>query len=147
MKQHWLDIQSFLADQKVLSAIDDLSIAIKFELSGIDDVERRQLACEARKELSIFLKQLAELGAEAERGVVKGIDPRSKKLLDAYRSARQDSGNYHSTLMRAGAKAVLGLLSATDNRSRRELLDSLDELRRVVERHQQTDISAILEDF
>ena len=147
MKQHWLDIQSFLADQKVLSAIDDLSIATKFALSGIDDEERRQLADEARQQLSCFLKNLAELGAAADQGVVKGVDPRSKELIDAYRSARQDSGNYQSTLMRAGADAVLGLLDAKDNRSQRELLESLNDLRRVVERHQQTDISAILEDI
>ena len=147
MKQHWLDIQSFLADQKILSAIDDLSIATKFELSGIDDPERRQLADEARRELLSFLKQLVEFGIAAESGMVKGVDPRSKELLDAYQSARQDAGNYQSTLMRAGAEAVLGLLDARDNRSRRELLESLNDLRRIVERHQQTDISAILEDI
>ena len=39
MRQHWLDIQSFLADQQVLTAIDDLAIATKFELSGIVDEE------------------------------------------------------------------------------------------------------------
>jgi len=147
MKQHWLDIQSFLADQKVLSAIDDLSIATKFELSGIDDAERQQLADKARRVLSSFLKQLEKLGTASERGVVKGVDPRSKELLDAYQSARQDTGNYQSTLMRAGAEAVVGLLDAKDNRSQRELLESLSDLRRVVERHQQTDISAILEDI
>ena len=44
MKQHWLDIQSFVEDQQVLSAIDNLAVATKFELSGIDDPERRELA-------------------------------------------------------------------------------------------------------
>ncbi len=147
MKQHWLDIQSFLADQKILSAIDDLAIATKFELSGIDDPERQQLAESARKNLSQFLTRLAELGHVADEGLVKGIDPRLKELLDAYRTARQDSGNYQSVLMRAGADAAVRLLNENDKRSQRELIESLNELRRVVERHQQTDISAILEEI
>ena len=147
MKQHWLDIQSFLADQKILTAIDDLAIATKFELSGIDDPERRELAKNARHNLSLFLKRLAELGSVADEGVLKGVDPRSKALLDAYRIARQDAGNYQSVLMRAGADAVVRLLGENDTRSQRELLESLNELRRVVERHQQTDISAIVEEI
>ena len=147
MKQHWLDIQSFLADQKTLTAIDDLAIATKFELSGIDDPERRQLAKNARHSLARFLKRLAELGNVADEGVVKGFDPRSKELLDAYRTARQDAGNYQSVLMRAGADVVVRLLGENDTRSQRELLESLNELRRVVERHQQTDISAIVEEI
>ncbi len=53
MKQHWLDIQSFLSDQRVLSAIDDLAIATKFELAGIEDAERRQLAETAQRTRSV----------------------------------------------------------------------------------------------
>lgn len=147
MKQHWLDIQSFVADQQVLSAIDDLAIAIKFDLSGIEDPERKQLAAGARKELKRFLTELGELRQSAEAGVLKGIDPRSKELLDAFTAARQDAGNYRSALMQAGTGAALKLLDANDKRSKRELLECLNELRRVVERHQQEDISAILEEI
>lgn len=147
MKQHWLDIQSFLADQKVLSAIDDLAIATKFELSGIDDAERRELAEQARKELTQFFKRLAQWSESAEAGPIKGVDPRSKELLDAYQAARQDAGNFRSILMRGGADAAVSLLNADDQRSKKELLKSLTELRQIVERHQQTDISAILEEI
>lgn len=147
MKQHWLDIQSFVEDQQVLTAIDNLAIATKFDLSGIDDPERRELAKIAREKLAMFLKHLGQLGESAASGVMKGVDPRSKELLDAYTSARQDAGNFQSTLMRAGTNAALELLNATDARGKRELLECLSELRKVVERHQQTDISAILEEI
>ncbi len=76
-----------------------------------------------------------------------GIDPRFKELLDSYRSARNDRSNFRSALMRVGAEAAAGLLDARDKRTKRDLLESLDELRRVVERHQQTDVSAILEEI
>jgi hypothetical protein len=147
MQQHWLDIQSFFTDQRVLSAIDDLAIATKFELAGINDAERTQLAAKARQGLSQFLLRLAEAAAAAESGKITGIDPRFKELLDAYRSARNDRSNFRSTLMRLGADKATVLLEAADKRTKRELLESLDELRRIVERHQQTDISAILEEI
>jgi hypothetical protein len=147
MQQHWLDIQSFFTDQRVLSAIDDLAIATKFELAGINDAERVQLAATARRELSHFLLRLADAAAAAEAGKITGIDPRFKELLDAYRSARNDRSNYRSSLMRLGADKATSILEATDKRTKRELLESLDELRRIVERHQQTDISAILEEI
>ena len=37
MSQEWLDIQSFFADREILSAISDLSIAIKQEFAGVED--------------------------------------------------------------------------------------------------------------
>jgi hypothetical protein len=147
MQQHWLDIQSFFTDQRVLSAIDDLAIATKFELAGINDAERIQLAATARKDLAHFLLRLADAAAAAEAGKITGIDPRFKELLDAYRSARNDRSNYRSSLMRLGADKAGSILEAADKRTKRELLESLDELRRIVERHQQTDISAILEEI
>jgi hypothetical protein len=68
MQQYWLDIQSFFTDQRVLTAIDDLAIATKFELAGINDAERIQLAAVARKDLARFLSRLAEAAAAAESG-------------------------------------------------------------------------------
>jgi hypothetical protein len=147
MRQHWLDIQSFFSDQRVLAAIDDLAIATKFAMAGIEDVERQQLARRARDELSRFLLRLGEASAAADAGKITGIDPRFKELLDTYRSARNDRSNFRSSLMRVGAQTAATLLDAPDKRTRRELLESLDELRRIVERHQQTDVSAILEEI
>src|SRR5712691_6774581 len=104
MERHWLDIQSFLSDQRVLSWIDDLAIATKFELAGIEDAERIQLAERARSELSHFLRQLGEASVAADSGQITGIDPRFKELVDAYRSARHDRSNFKSSLMRVGAQ-------------------------------------------
>jgi hypothetical protein len=147
MQQNWLDIQSFFTDQRVLSAIDDLAIATKFELAGIHDAERVQLAAKARNDLSQFLLRLADAASAAEAGKITGIDPRFKELLDAYRAAHNDRTNYRSSLMRLGADKAASILEARDKRSMHELLESLDELRRIVERHQQTDVSAILEEI
>ncbi len=147
MNQHWLDIQSFLSDDKVLAAIDNLAIATKFQLTGVRDAEREQLAGAARTDLESFLKRLNTVSLVAPAEVAKGVDPRFKALADAYLLARQDAVNYQSTLMKAGIEATIALLRSDDPRSKRELVNCLAELRRIVERHQQTDVSAIIEEF
>jgi len=147
MKQHWLDIQSFLSDQKVLAAIDDISIATKFELAGTLDAERTELAKQAKGVLESFLRRLDQVTSQARTDVVKGVDPRFKQLADAYATAREDTANFNSTLMKAGTSAAIRLFWAEEPRAKRELLDCLDELRQVIQRHQQTDVSAIFEDF
>lgn len=147
MNQHWLDIQSFLSDQKVLGAIDNLAMALQLDLSGISDAERQELGRQAVEVLRSFLQRLSEVGTEAQEQVVRGVDPRFMELAGAFAAARRDRANYRSTLMRVGVEPTLGLLDSKDPRARRELLDCLRELRRVVQGHQQTNMSSILEDI
>jgi hypothetical protein len=147
MDQHWLDIQSFFTDQRLLSAIDDLAIATKFKLARVRDAEREELAEIARSELGKFLRRLGELTPAETPRVLKGVDPRLKELVDAYEAARLDRDNYPSALMRVGCEALLGLLSPQTRQEQQELLSCLSDLRRIVERHQQVDVSAILEEF
>jgi hypothetical protein len=146
MDQHWLDIQSFITDQRILAAIDDLAIAIKFDLASVHDAEREELAKTAREELSRFLGKLSTLTEDTSE-IAKGVDPRLKELVDSYQSARQDRDNFPSVFMRAGSDALVRLLNAKNKSEQRELLSCLSDLRRVVERHQQVDVSAILEEI
>jgi hypothetical protein len=147
MSNEWLDIQSFFADQDVLTAINDLAIAIRLETAGVKDPERRERADTARRILREFLSRLDEAESSGDNEIVAGLDPRFRELSDAFASARRDSANFKSVLMRVGAGTAIHLLDADDPSSRRELLQSLDELRRIVMHHQQSDVSAIFEDF
>lgn len=147
MSQEWLDIQSFFADHKVLRAITDLSLGIKYELAGIDDADRKERSQAARGVLLEFLTHLDEISVQAKSDRVLTLDQYSKELVDAFQAARSDRANYHSVLMRSGAQAGVALMNATDRPSKEALLESLDDLRRIVTRHQQVSLSAIVEDF
>src|SRR5260370_27639480 len=122
MDQHWLDIQSFVTEQRLLAAIDDLAIATKFQLAGVKDVEREELAEAARKALGKFLTKLGTLTHNGSSEVVKGIDPRLKELVDTYEAARLDRENFPSALMRLGSDALLRLLSAPARPEQQALL-------------------------
>ena len=146
MSQEWLNIQSFFTDHELLGAINDLSIAIKQETAGIKDAERERRAKNARHLLKQFLCRLGEVESADSKELLLGVDARFQSLTDAIASARQDGNRYHSVLMRGGAADVLPLLDAKSSEPRVQLVESLTELRRVIEQHQQTDAAAIFED-
>ena len=146
MSQEWLNIQSFFTDHELLGAINDLSIAIKQEAAGVRDAERQGRAKEARKLLKQFLGRLSEVESADSKELLLGVDARFQSLTDAIASARQDGNRYQSVLMKSGAGDALPLLDAKSPETRGQLLDSLTELRRVIEQHQQVDAAAIFED-
>jgi len=146
MSQEWLNIQSFFTDHELIRAINDLSIAVKLDLAGVRDVERVQRAQKARQILHTFLTRLSEIESEGGREVVLGVDARFQSLTEALASARQDSTRFSSVLMREGAAGALALLDANETPAKQKLLESLAELRRVVEQHQQVDASVIFEE-
>ena len=109
MSHEWLDIQSFFADQDVLSAINDLAIAIRLETSGVKDLERRERADNARKVLREFLSRLDEAESAEDNEIAAGVDPRFRELSDAFALARRDRANFKSVLMRTGAGTAIHL--------------------------------------
>ena len=147
MSHEWLDIQSFFEDQRILQAITDLSLAVKYELAGVEDQERLERAKDARDVLRSFLADLGKLTDQSKEERVLTLDLRSKALVDAFSAARRDTANFHSTVMRAGTDAGLSQLDAEDERGKRALLESLAELRRIVSRHQHATLSAIVEEY
>ena len=100
----------------------------------------------ARELLKQFLGRLGEVESADSKELLLGVDARFQNLTDAIASARQDGNRYQSVLMKGGAADALPLLDAKSPELRSQLLESLAELRRVIEQHQQTDAAAIFED-
>jgi hypothetical protein len=146
MSQEWLNIQSFFSDHTLIGAINDLSIFLKQEAAGVRDSERAVKAKTARQILKEFLTRLTQTESATEREPVLGVDARFQSLTDAIESAREANGRFHSVFMREGAASTLPLLDAETPEDRIKLLDSLSELRRVIEQHQQVDASVIFEE-
>lgn len=146
MSQEWLNIQSFFTDQELIGAINDLSIFLKQEAAGVRDAERAGRAKQARRVLKDFLKRLVDVEATGGQEPLLGVDARFQNLADAFAAARQDSTRFHSVLMHDGPDRILPLLDAGASEQRVALLESLNELRRVIQQHQRADATAIFEE-
>jgi hypothetical protein len=147
VSQEWLDIQGFIADHEVLQAITDLSIAVKLELAGVDDAQAKACIPVAHRVLERFLTELDVLVRAAGTGDSQLCDRNQRELVEAFQQARNDQSGFRSVIMRSGAKAGAALLDAADKPARRALVESLDDLRRVINRHQSTTMAAIVDEF
>lgn len=145
MSQEWLDYQGFIADHDVVQAITDLSIATKLELSGVEDIQINTDA--ARDTLDAFLLTLSRMQRSDQSGSVVEGDRNLREIADAFRMARSDSSRFKSVLIRSGAEAGRALLNAVDRPAKQALIESLEELRRVVSGHRTSTLSAIIEEF
>jgi hypothetical protein len=148
MQTEWLAIQSFHRGQELLSAINTLSIHTKLNLAGVPDSKRRGEAEEARDELAAFLQTLTKVADQIERNnPLVGVDPRLRKLGRRFVDARRNERRFRSCLFTDSIREVRELLNPQDEDEQQALVESLSELRRLIEEHVHTDANEIFETF
>lgn len=143
----WLAIQSFGQDQDILSAINTILIHTKLRLAGIEDEARAAAVAQAREELEAYLETLERIicqAEEAEGGALVGVDPRLRQLARSFVAAKQERRKHQSVLFEESPSHVADLLTATDEEKQKALIESLSELRTLIEEHFYTNASQIL---
>jgi hypothetical protein len=147
MSVQWLAVQSFQHNQDLLSAINKLSIHLRLQLEGNNDTERGEEANKAREILSSFLRELETLVKDKEGGEsvpVLGANPRLRQLARSFMNAKHDRRRFHSSLFRNGAGCFQRLLESNAKEEQQALLESLEDLRLLVEEHMHVDAERVL---
>jgi hypothetical protein len=151
----WLAIQSFQQSQDLLDALNTLSIHLKLKLAGIPDQQRTEAATRARETLVSFLESfehILNVSEQTKGSAILGIDPRLRDLARSFSSAKSDRQRFHSVLFTKTVSEVVRLLKATGAEGEGEplaaycktLIDSLGELRALIEEHIHKDTVQIL---
>ena len=155
MTTQWLAIQSFQQSQDLLDALNTLSIHLKLKLAGIPDEERTEAAGRARETLVSFLENfesILSMSEQAKGSAILGIDPRLRDLARSFSTAKSDRQRFHSALFTKTVSEVVRLLKATGTKDEIEpltvygeaLIESLGELRTLIEEHIHKDTVQIL---
>ncbi len=150
MSSDWMAIQSFHRSQELLTAINELSIHLKLEAAGIADVQQAARAAQGRKKLLEFfrrLQPLIEAVEERGKGPVTGADTRMRQLAEKLAEARRSTARGKSPLLRKSLKKTIELLESQKSEDRDSLLESLRDLRRLLDEHMETDTRALVGDF
>ncbi|MFQ5812608.1 MAG: hypothetical protein ACE5I2_05385 [Anaerolineae bacterium] len=150
MSTEWLAIQSFQRSQDLLAAINTLSIHTKLTLSGLADEDRAEAAAEARRKVASFLEafeKIVQQAEQAEEGILLGIDPRLQQLARSFVTAKRDRSRFHSTLFTQSPSETVDLLASADEKDQQAIVESLTDLRILVEEHIYTDARRILSEF
>ena len=150
MSVQWLAVQSFRKSQDVLASINTLSIHLKLAVAGLSDDERAERAHQARKTLMSFLETLEPVIDTIESGEAKpllGVDPRFRQLAKNFLAAKRNHRRFHSAPFQNRFSQFKQLLTSERAEDREPLLESLDELRVLIEEHVHTDTERVLGDL
>ncbi len=147
MKPQELAVQSFHENQKLLSAVNTVSIHLKLEMAGQTDLKSAKVVAEAREVLNAFFKELDIVVQRAEnaesRFPLLGIDARRREFVRNFISARRNR-EIQSPSLRGKLSDVTQLISSDKDADKQDILDVLEELRMLLEKHLAGDTEVLL---
>lgn len=145
MKPQELAVQSFHENQKLLSAVNILSIHTKLEIEGRSNLNDEKAVEKAKDELCSFFKELERevQDAEIEKQPLLGMDQRRQQFVRNFIEARR---NYRiqSPLLRDKLSGVVQILHSEKEADKQAILPILVELRTLIEEHLENDVSQLL---
>lgn len=148
MHTDWSTYESFQRGQALLGAINTLVLHLALQPDHEQKMPSDKAVSESVDKLDVFLTDLAQHVSDHERSEpILGIDSRQRQLAERVVEARQRPNQFHSPLVTVGVDKVQALLHADWDASaevREQLMDSLEDLRAIVEEHLHTDASKLL---
>ena len=145
MKPQELAVQSFHENQKLLSAVNTLSIHTKLEIEGRSDLNDEKTVAKAKDELCLFFKELERQvqDAQTEKQPLLGIDERRQQFVRNFIEARR---NYRiqSPILQDELSEVVQILLSDEDADKQAILPILAELRTLIEEHLESDVGHLL---
>ena len=148
MKPQELAVQSFHENQKLLFAINTLSIHTKLEMAGRSDMNRAKAIPEAKEVLHSFLTELepqVQRAEEAETKPLLGVDARRRQFVKNFTAARRN--RIRSSFLLGELSDAAQLLYSDKTADRGDILLVLEELRMLLEEHLASDTEVLLGGF
>ena len=146
MKPQELAVRSFHENQKLLSAVNTLSINAKLEMAGRIDLKSEKRVAEAKRVLKSFFEELDVIVQRAEETEAKpllGVDARRgefvRNFIAAKRNLRIDSRSLNGKL-----SDITQLIYSDEENDKKEILLVLEELRTLLEEHIANDTEVLL---
>lgn len=146
MKPKELAVQSFHENQKLLFAVNAVSIHTKLEMAGRSDLNSTETIAEAKDTLNTFFKELDVIVQRAEKAGTKpllGVDARRRQFVRNFIDAKR---NYRiqSPSLRGKLSDIAQLIHSDKDTDKRDVLLVLEELRMLIEEHIAGDTEILL---
>lgn len=149
METKWLSIQSFQRSQNLLDLINKYLIHLKLSSKGIDDKFSKGEIVDAKEKIVLFIKKLDGLvNIESKKtDPLTGLDIRYRKLIRNFVEAKSKKSRFKSILFKGTPGRVLDLVNSQSLDDKKELINSLMELRMLLEDHISIDLKELMGDI
>ena len=138
-------IQSFHENQKLLFAVNTLSIHTKLEMAGRSDMNRTKEIPKVKEVLHLFLRELepqVRRAEEAKTGPLLGVNSRRRQFIKRFIAARRN--RIRSPFLRGKLSDAAQLLYSDKTADKEDILLALEELRMLLEEHLASDTEVLL---
>lgn len=145
MNSEWMTAESFERNQRLISAINTLSIHTKLAREGITNAPDVGDVAEAREALKAFLERVGPLVRDVEvnrEAPILGADQRLSLLVRQFASTRQQRPS--SILHTLPIERVTTLIDSVQPGDQDKLIEYLRALRQLVEQHAHADVVGLL---
>lgn len=142
----WLTAESFEYSYRLLSAINTLSIHAKLLLDGVDDSDRSEQVQNARRLLKTFLDRVTALIRDSEErrnDTVLGADPQLRELATKFIPSKTRATQAPPACS-ISLPGLSNLLTSESPQDLKTLVDTLRELRVLIEQQAHADVGRIL---
>lgn len=147
MDSKMLSIRSFEKNQTLLGLINKLITNLKLKSHGIDDKVEIEEIEKAKSVLKAFLLSVDKAITEVYQGskILKGVDLRERTFIRKYIDAKKKPKQYKSILFKKSPTEVIALLDSDSNSD--DLIESLTDLRNLINEHIATDLKDLVGDI
>jgi hypothetical protein len=149
METKWLSIQSFQRSQNLLDIINRYLIHLKLSAKGIDDKQTKEEIKDAENKIKLFIEKLDNLVKIESKKTdpLTGLDIRYRKLIRNFVEAKSKKSRFKSSLFKGSPNKVLELIISNNSEDKKELINSLTELRTLLEDHISVDLKELIGDI
>ncbi len=148
METKMLAFQSFETNQAILGLINKLIIYIKLKSRKIDAKISNEEINYAKGKLIVFLSKLdISLENRLQSNILFGIDERNRMLVRNFLEAKSKTRKFKSPLFKKSPSEVIKLLEKQNFFKEESLVESLSELRTLIEEHLTVDLKELIGDI
>lgn len=150
MNTQWLTLQSFQQGQDLVEAINTILIHTKLQHNGNSDTVDENQIQKSRDKIKTFLQALTPLVAKLEENPnqpLLGVDSRRRQLVDRFVEAKKHSRRFRSGIFKNSIDEAVRLLELESDEDQQKLIESLSDLRTLIEEHIGDDTVRILGEF
>lgn len=150
MESKGLNVKSFHRNQKLLDAINLLLIHLKLIVAGVKSNVDSKMVEDSKSVILLFLKQLDNLVSKVEKREeepLMGTDVRLRSFAKSFVEAKGRRTKFKSALFQASISSINEKLQSDNVSDSAELIQSLAELRVLLEEQISIDSKTIINEI
>ena len=147
METKWLAIQSFKRNQGLIDHLNKLLVYYKLKILGRNEEIKQYDIEDSKTTIESFLKKILDFTSPSKnKEAILGVDSRLRSFVRSFEDAKNRKRQFKSKLFKESPYEILSLMENPQSKEDLEsIVNSLSDLRTIVETHNSVDLKELIE--